>query len=1075
MPIASAPTLPAFHDESPLRKKRISNTHFPLTAPKATIGGRYGGLRPPSHDEEPSRGRALRDSPRSMLLLLAACAPYPEGLRATPDGDGPLVVVDWDAKPLPELPFPNDLATRSDPTSPTGLRVNIPTDASTAMDRDARQKLNSLSGFGVYAPISVAFSAPLDLDELAARHRDDPKLGAEAFTDDAVFVIDVTPDSPDYGKPVALDLGRGRFPYDVPRSDRYFPNDSRAASPTLVFDTVEEDLNGNGVLDWGEDTDNDGVLDHPNVYPDGGDARENLLTFYEKESNSLLLRVDRPLREKTTYAVVLTNRLVGVDGNPVRSPWPWVNHLQQTEALRPLEDALPDLGLATDDVAFAWTFTTGDVTGDLRGAREGLLGKGPLASLDKDFPEGVFEAEPVDDIPGTSPWALPVGTLLETLVAVGLFDGAGADVLVANYGAFASTVVGGAFHTPNFFADPGGTPVAWPAADDSDDVWQVDAFNGTYSARSERVVFTCVLPKDVPQPAPVVMFGHGYGSSRFDFLGFAWAFNRMGYATCAFDYPGHGPTVDADQETLLQAVLGARGLLPFYTHLKDSRYRDLDNDGVGDSGGDQWTADAFHTRDMVRQAALDHAQFVDSLRACGTGKMTLPDGSEGISCDWDGDGTPDIGGPDVEYDVIGGSLGGINTAVAAGVIDEVKSWSPIVAGGGLLDVAVRTEIGGAVEAMHGRLISPLFVGYPQDDGSLQVVQIVNSVRDMVELPVATIPSFPAGGKITIENLDNGEVAEGYVPVDGRFRLGIPADAPSAWEKKALADIPEDGAPEGSRYPLPSDGVGDRLRLTFTDASGNEVAVVDQWAADTAFQGATYVAGAPLVAAAEGLGKVRGTPDLRRTAFIFGAVLEGGDPIAYARRLTEDPFDGNPRNMLLVPTPGDSIVSVNAEIALARGAGWLNDDEVDDRYGTTVDRFLVDHQVVRGLEEFGPYTCANGAPCLFDADDLDNGTDDYGAQSEAPLRLTFTTAAGTSGMRLPYVNPNGQHGFAIPEPDKSFDMSMFMAMQIASYFKSGGQTLSDDPCLEDASCAWIPQIDGGGDTGTGDTGDTGGAP
>lgn len=1001
-----------------------------------------------------------------MLIILVACAPYPDGLRLTPEGTGPMVVVDWDAKPLPDVPFPNDLATRTDPTSPTGLRVNIPTAAATEMEREARGKFNQLSGFGVYAPLSVAFDAPLDLDDLVARHRDDPKRGEEAFLDDAVLVINVDPDSPDYGKPVQLDLGEGRFPYDVPNPNRYFPNDSRSSSPTMVFETYGEDLNGNGVMEWGEDTDNDGVLDRPNVYPEGGDPRADLLTFYERETDTLLLRVVRPMRERTTYAVVLTNRLVGEDGQPIRSPWKWVNHVRQTEALLALDVALHPLGMTANDVAFAWTFTTGDVTADLLAARQGLLGKGSLKALDAEVPEGIVEAAAMHSEPGLPPQSLPVDTLLSTLVDLGLFSGAGAEELVANYHAFATSVVGGTFNTANFMADPGGTPTAWPQADDSDDVWQVDAFNGEYRVRSERVIFTCVLPKNVPQPAPVVDFGHGYGSSRFDFLGFAWGFNRLGFATCAFDYPGHGPTVDADQEALITAVLGGKNLLEFYEHLKDSRYRDLDNDGVGDSGGDQWTADAFHTRDMVRQAALDHAQFVDSLRACGTGTMTLPDGTLAMSCDWDGDGVPDIGGPDVNYSVLGGSLGGINTAVAAAVVDEVTAWSSIVAGGGLLDVAVRTEIGGAVEAMHGRLMSPLFVGYPQPDGSLQIVQVVNSVRDMVELPVATIPSIPAGGRVTLENLDNGEVREGFVPADGRFRLGIPADAASAWEKRALAGIPETGAHAGDRYVFPDNTkAGDRLRITFEDATGEEIASIDQWAADVGFQGATYAAESPLVAAAEGLGKIRGTPDLRRTAFIFGAVLEGGDPIAYSRQLTEMPFSGVPRNMLLVPSPGDTIVSVNAEIALARGAGWLDDTVADERYGMTVDRYLVDRGVVSGIEEFGPYICADGTACLFDADDLDNGLDAYAAPSDSPpLRVTLSTDSGTSAMRLPYVDPHGQHGFGLPDPDAAFDISTFMVMQIASYFADEGQSVSDDPCLEDASCDWIPGMDESADTG-----------
>jgi hypothetical protein len=970
--------------------------------------------------------------------------------------------MDWDAKPLPNVPFPTDLATLVDPTSPTGLRVNVPLATKTEMERHAREKLNTLTGFGVYAPITVAFSAPLDLGNIAARHRDDVALGDAQFEDDAFYLVDVDPDSPDYGMPIALDVGHGRYPYDVPNPARYFPNDSRDESPSLVFDTVEEDLDGDGVLDWGEDTDNDGVLDHPNVWPEGGDPRDDLLTWYERQTNTLILRPVRPLREETTYAVVLTERLVGADGNPVRSPWQWVHHMRQADALAPLREALPTLGLSVDDVAFAWVFTTGDVTGDLRAARQGLLGEGPLATLKDAYPAGITEAVPVHAIDGLEETRLPADRLISTLANLGLFDGEGADVLMDNYTTFAEVVVGGRFITPNLMGEPGQGTGEWPAVDDSDDYWQIDAFNGTYTARAETVAFTCVLPKNVPQPAPVVAFGHGYGSSRFDFLGFSWAFARMGFAACAFDYPGHGPTVSADEEELITTVLDATGLLPFYDHLKDARYRDLDNDGVPDSGGDQWTADAFHTRDMVRQAALDHARFFDSVRACGTGTMTLPDGSSTVSCDWDGDGTPDIGGADAKLYQIGGSLGGINTAVAAGVVDDVEAWAPVVPGGGLLDVAFRTEIGGAVEAMHGRLISPLFLGYPQDDGSLVITQMVNSVTDMVERRVGTVSSIPAGGRVVIENLSTGEVREGYIPTDGTFRLGIAADASSAWEKRSLAGIPDTGPVSGTTYWVadPTEA-GDPLAVSLYDTDGALVTTFDTWPEDTTFQGVTYAAGTPLVALAEGLGHTRGSPELRRVAFVFGAILEGGDPIGYARYLTEMPFNGTPRNILVMPTPGDSIVSINTGVALARGAGWLDDTTVDERYGTTVDRFLIDRRVVQGLEQFGPYICADGTPCLFDADDLDQGLDGTGATSEAPLRVVTETSAGVSALRLPYVRTTGTHGFAIPEPEREFDMATFATMQIATYFHYDGQQISDDLCLENASCAWIPSL--GGDT------------
>ena len=318
----------------------------------------------------------------SLLAALSAfgCAPYPEGLLATPEGSGPLVTIDWDARPLPEIPFPNDLATRPDSGSVTGLRLNISEEAETPHQEDDRRKLNELTGFGIYSAIAVGFEAPLDLDNIAARHRDDPALGAAQFPDDAFYVINVDPDSPQYLAPVELDVGHGRFPADTWDSGRYLPNDTRAEHPSVVFDTVDEDKDGDGVLDWGEDTDNDGVLDVANVYPVGGDPWEDLLTWYERNTNTLIARPVVPLAEETTYAVVLTTRLLGEGGEPVRSPWEYVHHLRQTDALYPLWDAMPELGLSMEHVAFAWTFTTGRITTDLVDIRRGLDGEGPFAS-----------------------------------------------------------------------------------------------------------------------------------------------------------------------------------------------------------------------------------------------------------------------------------------------------------------------------------------------------------------------------------------------------------------------------------------------------------------------------------------------------------------------------------------------------------------------------------------------------------------------------------------------------------------------------------------------------------------------
>ena len=994
-----------------------------------------------------------------MLLVLLACASAPIGLYATPAGDGPTVVFDWDAKPLANLPFPNDLATRPDPGSPTGLRVNLPLEAQTEHEGETRAKIDQLTGFGIYAPISAAFDRPLDLDVIAAAHSQDTRLGPERLDDDVIYLINVDPDSPDYGTLAALDLGEGRFPMDVPNPNRYFENDPRSTVPSLVFDTTEEDLNGNGLLDPGEDTDNDGVLDIPNVYPEGGDARDDLLTWYERTTNTLIARPVVPLDEETTYAVVLTTRLVGLDGSPARSPWDYVHHLKQTEALRPLDEILPDLGLGWSDVAFAWTYTTARVTGDLVDIYRGLHGEGPFSAMATDYPAGVTEAAALHELPEYPAQRLPINEIAQTLQDLGLIEGEGGDMVVATYEAAADAIVGGAFTTPYLLADrdDDGT---W----DVDEWWDVDAMTGTVAAEPQRLVFSCILPKataDNPPPFDVAIFGHGYGSSRFEFLNFGWAMNHLGLAACAVDFPGHGLVIPEEYEDLADTYLRAKGLYPFLDHLIDARQRDLNNDGVADGGGDQWTADAFHTRDMVRQAAVDWMQLIRSFQACGTGTMTLPDGTSAASCDWDGDGAADLGGPDATYTIAGGSLGGINAGVAAAVLPDVAAWAPVVPGAGLVDVASRTEIGGAVEAMVGRLMSPIFVGRPQSDGSVQVVQLVNSVADMAALPVGTLASVPAGGKIVVENLNNGVIREASMPSDGSFRLHVPADGLDPYEKRALTGMPADGPAFGATYSVPdNEGLGDPLVISVYDANGALVQTLDTFDSDVLFEGVTYPAGSPLVAGSYGSGNIRGTPEFRRITSAFSMLIEPGDPAAYGAHYALQPFDalgGAPTRVLIMPTPGDTWVNTNTGIALARIAGALDTTEVDSRYGLSEDQYLIDRRVVQGLEEFGPYTDVNGAPCLYDVDDFDVGTDGTGAPSDTPLRASNEPNGGLVALRLPYVESTGRHGFGLPEPSAAFDINTFAVYQIASFLATGGQELSDDACLATRTCDWIPAI------------------
>ena len=75
-------------------------------------------------------------------------------------------------------------------------------------------------------------------------------------------------------------------------------------------------------------------------------------------------------------------------------------------------------------------------------------------------------------------------------------------------------------------------------------------------------------------------------------------------------------------------------------------------------------------------------------------------------------------------------------------------------------------------------------------------------------------------------------------------------------------------------------------------------------------------------------------------------------------------------------------------------------------------------------------------------------------------MTIPTSSGVSGMRIPYVEQTGSHGFVLPNPTLAFDINSFAVHQIARYFQSKGQILTDEPCMADHSCTWLPPFDGG---------------
>jgi len=1009
----------------------------------------------------------------------------PEGLELNLETKGPQVVFDLDAEPLPEIPFPNDLATRLDATSPTGRRLNISTMAPTKLESELRGFADKIDGWGTFSQISVRFDAEIDATDVWNRQQ------TRDLGDDALYVVNVDPTSPGFGEYVPLDVGGGRFPFALENRSNYFPNDTRKGESNLIFETVNEDLNGDGILQPEEDTDFDGVLDHANLFPGGTNTVDDLMTFYESQTHTLIVRPVRPLRERTTYAVVLTKRIVGVDeepndgipASPIRSPFRYINHTRQTEALAPLEGILADLGVKLELVAFTWTFTTQSTTHDLEMIRRGMYGDGPMAWLEAAYPPDMTHIDAVRGPKSKRPRHMAYGEDVANIVEFALgavFDGVSEEsktvmregMLNVDY------IVAGSFDTPYFLTDTDGLANADNPQDD-DEVWDIDPVTGETRHAPQRVTWWCAVPRkelnpNPGQPFPVVFYSHGYTSARLEMLGFAGSHARAGLATCAFDAQGHGLVLDKSisENPLVKILMDTYDLQMILTSLTHGRARDLNNDTVLDAGGDYWSANTFHTRDVVRQSVVDWMMMVRILRSFdGTRRWKLTDDEDsvalvGIAGDFDGDGKVDIGGWDNDYYAWGQSLGGFLATIALAVEPAITAGAPVAGGGGLLDVSTRTTQGGVVQAVWLRLLGPLIVAQPNPEktGYTDLFWWAIDVNDDRGLYIATLGpnELAPGDTLRATNLRSGEHDTVRLDENHQARLAVAADAMSPTEKRARLKLPEltERFIFEGRMALDME-LGDPFEIeVFDGETAERKRVVQSFEGEepVKWQGTFFGKGSSLVAPSEGFGFKRQSPALRRFLGLGQAIVDAADPANYAA-LFQRPIDYSDieprrsmqRRALVIATLGDSNVPVSTGIAIARAAGYIG-QEVDPRYGKSQDELLIDNYVVEGIAESKRFGEDVGV-MLYDADDLDNDTDGYDAPSPAdPLRITVTNPDGSmSGLRLPFIFPKGEHGFMVQSPEKPFDIDTFMVNQITWYFQSKGRVLSDEPCLATSTC------------------------
>ena len=985
-----------------------------------------------------------------LTLAVAACSidNAPTGLRSTPPGAGPLVMFDLDNRPLPTLPLPNDLATIADPSSRTGRRINVSMVAPSGMERAARAGFNDMEGWGTSAPISVQFardaktpgtSAAIDLDDVRSRMQKDD----HDFTNDPVYVINLTT-----GVPVMLDMGDGNYPLTLRDTDSYWANDLKSGEQNLLFETQEEGA-GLSQADYRPALDNDfdGVLDHPNTLGTAAlvPAVDNLLTWYERETDTLILRPLLPMDEKTEYAVVLTDRLRGPDREPVRSPFPSVHHPAQRTAIARARAVLGDAskrnyygdlaGSGLDHVAFAWSFTTEPVQEDMRLLRDGLYGKGVFSRFATDFPPKVTILRAAgkaiakeDESPGwqsdpkcapraKTPYTVFLDDEVRTvfhdffLQVIGYDAGhtKALDEAITNI----DHIVIGTFASPFLMGDPAST--------DEDTRFHVNFQTGRADVQADAVHFWIVVPKakaGLTQPFPITFWGHGAGGNDTEGMLYAGDFARQGIATIGLDMPGHGIAFDVASHTLAAAELTPRCLAPWTQALASGRAHDLNFDGTPDSGAFWWTAHIFHTRDNVRQGILDSLQATRILRTFDG--VTLSDqsfdasGKSSLAGDFDGNGTPDVGG-NAPIFAAGESLGGIVSEIQGGIDPYLTAVAPMSGGGGLLDVASRSY--GVTETVVEQQLSPLFVSVLASERPLRkdvpqtrctgdqrsVRSVVNEGPSSVELEIACVNTAELDERMTvvITNVKNHERRCARTAKDGRFRISLPStagdkidiqiyNATDAVTSYKGCDV-VDGAPAGRRITTWE------VAATQLKALADDTKICNSDRGCQQFLNRFYPVGSDLVAAQDGLGLSRQTPEFRRLRDLAQAAVDGADPVNFApyymlRALVdENGHAAGPRALLSISTIGDGFVSISTGMEFARAAGaipflppsavtsmpeyaeYATPPALYDAYGgKTPNQVLIDNGVVEGIARLRRTSAGKSCGVNYAASDICTG-------------------------------------------------------------------------------------------------------
>ena len=946
-------------------------------------------------------------------LLFSACVEFGEekgaaGVVLKSEAPfGPKIVYDALRRPLPEMPFPNDMMLRPSEETANGVAWNISQAAPTEMERQIRLEMGKLDGFGVYSPIFVPFDGPLSL---------------ETVNDESVMLINIEPDHPRRGEQVVLDLNRGFFPETMPRR-QYWPFDPQGAYRDLYFGA------------------------HNDADSDGDGAKERV-THWEVATNTLILRPVKPLAPGCRHAVLIGRAVLGdaIDEEgqatlaPVRSPWPYKAHAAQAEFVA---DALALADWSSADLAFGWTYTTSDVAKPMLNLREGVHGQGPLAVMGENAPAnrlsvrdtgvlhdstsaGVSESSAKQDHP-----FILQGVFLEELFGIigQIQPGLSIDFDHVDYFVF------GSFETADIRTG-------------HDRMVGINFHTGEGEVSVNEVPYLLTVPKTIEgrhePPFPVVLYFHGTATSRMEALAIANQMARQGLAMLSFDQVGHGPIIPdipllvSSQGLDFSAIeligpLMAEILVPhraeeFYGLAWEElleklgeiglwnelalhgRTEDQNGDGALESSEGFFWGNPFKMCASVWQDLSDFFHAVAVLRNFDQAKVpkaieTPAEASEEelrghfLAGDFNADGVLDVGGADVQLSVAGTSLGGLHSILAAALEPEVTVASPIVGGGGLADIMLRTDFRMIVKRIFLETFGPLVVGCPDGQGGVWLTFNDDSRGCNPEYAeaqsFAQLESLLPGSLLRLVNRDNDESAALYIGEERGFSIAVPTD------------------------------IGDLLEVSVLQPGEAQEEGWERVEAYSPYQGVAMK---------------RNTPRFRRFTGVASNILDRCDPISVAHHIFQDPLPGHPPvDILYEMALGDKTVPISAGVQVALATGIFGQERED---WWPVMRELIDRGVMTGSD--------------YDVDDLlgDNAPD---APPLGPFEPVPSSEGGVSSVR--FADVDGHHEWIIDiQPDAVLDHATYSQHQIVLYHLSEGASLVDDLCIQEMTCDLLDNPD-----------------